>query len=868
MADFTLNGQKVHALDEDNLLDFLRDQARLTSVKNGCGDGACGACTILVDGKNVRACRLTAAKVDGKTILTVEGLSQREKEIYAWAFAEAGAVQCGFCTPGMVMSAKALLNVNLYPSPEEIKKALKNNICRCTGYIKIEEAVLLAAGALRDGTKHEEKNTSARVGNRCHRVDAGAKTLGTADYVDDMYVEGMLYGAVLRTKYPRALIKSIDISKAKRHPDVEVVLTAENIPGNRIDGYLVKDWPVLVAPGEETRYVGDALAILAARSKKAAQEALELIRVDYEELPPITTPADALKENAPKLHPGGNILKKTYVKRGDPEEAIAKSKHVVRKVYKTPFVEHAFLEPESALAVPDPDGGLTVYVGTQSVYHDMHSMENILGKPHGKVKVICKYVGGAFGGKEDLSVQHHAALLACAAQKPVKLTLSRRESLFVHPKRHAMEIEVTTACDEEGNLTAMVAKILADTGAYASLGGPVLERACTHACGPYRIPHIELTGLGVYTNNPPAGAFRGFGVAQSAFAGESNLDILAERVGLSPWEIRYKNALNPGDSLPVGQIADDSTAIKETLLAVRDAYESSPYTGIACAIKNAGLGVGVPDTGRAKLIIVNGKVQLQSAATCIGQGIATILTQIVCETTGLDKETVEVAPPNTVLAPDSGATTGSRQTLFTGEAVRQASLYLAESLKRVPLAQLEGQEFYGEFVGVTDPLGSEKEHPVNHVAYSYATQVVVLDQKGKVEKVIAAHDIGKAINPVNVEGQIEGGVAMGLGYALREDFPLKDAVPTAKFGTLGLFRSLDMPEVECILVEKNKSPLAYGAKGIGEICTIPTAPAVASAYYKLDGTRRCTLPLKDTFYRPKKSLHRKPVKPACSDGVS
>jgi len=851
MVTFSVNGQKVTAPEDLSLMEFLREEMHITSLKNGCGEGVCGACMVLVDGKPTRACTQKISKLEGKSIITVEGLSKREQDIYAWAFAEAGAVQCGFCIPGMVISAKGLLDQNSNPTPSDVKKALRNNICRCTGYVKIEKAIMLAAKALR-GEITPQESKEAKVGSGITRVDARVKTLGQAEYVDDMFVDGMLYGAVLRTKYPRALIKRIDISKAKSHPEVEAVLLAEDIPGERIEGYLQKDWPTLVAVGEETRYVGDALALVAAKTKKAAREALDLIEVDYEVLQPITSPREALKEDAPRLHPNGNILAKTHVRRGNPEEAIAKSKYVVTKTYKTPFIEHAFLEPESALAIPDDDGGVTVYVSTQSVYHDMHGIANILGLPEEKVRVIAKYIGGGFGGKEDLSVQHHAALLAMATKKPVKLTLSRKESLMVHPKRHAMEIEMTTGCDENGHITVMVAKIIADTGAYASLGGPVLERACTHAAGPYRVPNTELTGIGVYTNNPPAGAFRGFGVAQSAFACESNLDILAEMVGISPWEIRYRNALRPGDVMPNGQIADESTAIEETLLAVKEAYENNKYAGIACAIKNAGLGVGVPDIGRAKLIIKNGKIQLQTAASCIGQGLATAMTQIICETVGVDESLVEVAHPNTILAPDSGSTTASRQTLFTGEAVRQAALQLAEQLKEKSLEELEGAEFKGEFEGITDPLNSPKEHPVNHVAYSYATQVVILDDNGLVKKVVAAHDVGRAINPKNVEGQIEGGVVMGLGYALRENFPLVNSVPTAKFGTLGLFRSTDVPEIEVSIIGKNPSSLAYGAKGIGEISTIPTAPAVASAYYKFDGKRRFSLPLEDTAYRPKK----------------
>ncbi|HEY8365357.1 MAG TPA: selenium-dependent xanthine dehydrogenase, partial [Haloplasmataceae bacterium] len=483
------------------------------------------------------------------------------------------------------------------------------------------------------------------------------------------------------------------------------------------------------------------------------------------------------------------------------------------------------------------------------VYDEQREISELLGLPKDKVRTISKTVGGAFGGKEDMSVQHHAALLSYLTKRPVKITLSRKESIMVHPKRHAMEITCTTACDEFGNLTAFKAQIISDTGAYSSLGGPVLQRACTHAAGPYRIPNIEIEGTAVYTNNPPAGAFRGFGVTQSAFASECNLNLLAEKVGISPWEIRYKNAVLPKDVLPNGQIADDSTAIVETLLAVKEEYEKHKYVGIACAMKNSGLGVGVPDFGRCRLIVKDNKVYVRTSAARVGQGLATVILQIVCETTKLCKEQIYIDEPDSFLTPDSGTSTASRQTLFTGEAARLASLKLKEALEAKSLQELENCEFYGEYEGVTDPMNSEKENPVSHVTYGYATQVVVLDENGKVSKVVACHDVGRAINPTNVEGQIDGGVVMGLGYALTEDFPLKDSVPQAKFGTLGLFRATDIPEIVPIIIEKNHNDLAYGAKGIGEITTIPTAPAVQGAYYKYDGVFRKKLPLENTFYR-------------------
>lgn len=849
MVQFILNGKRVNAAEDINLLEYLREEARLTSVKNGCSEGACGTCMILLEGQAKKACGLTTSKVAGKQLTTVEGLTEREKEIYSWAFAEAGAVQCGFCTPGMIISAKALLDREQQPSSAQIKDAIKYNICRCTGYVKIEQAIKLAASALR-GEREPVGSGDSRVGQRLERVDAREKALGSGVYVDDMQIPGMLHAAVLRAPAPRVRVNSIDVSAVRSAPGVEGVITAQDIPGNRYWGMIYKDWPALIAEGEETRYVGDALVLVAAGSRAQARAALALIKLDYEELEPISTPAQAMDSEAYKIHPKGNILSTTVVSRGDVLEALHHAEHLVTRKYTTPPTEHAFLEPESALAVPEKDS-LTVYVSCQSVYEDQHGIASILGLPLEKVRVISKLVGGAFGGKEDLSVQHHAALLAWHTKKPVKLTLSRRESLLVHPKRHAMEIEITTACDKEGKITALAAKLVADTGAYASLGAQVLQRACTHVAGPYHVPNVDIRGYCVYTNNPPAGAFRGFGVPQASFASEGNLDLLAYQVGITPWEIRYRNALEPGIAMATGQVADAGTAIKETLLAVKEVYEANQLAGIACCMKNTGLGVGVPDTGRVILKVQKGRVQLLTSAACLGQGLATVMIQMVSQTTGISGELISPAAPDTGVTPDAGTSTASRQTLFTGEAARQAALLLAKDLESKSLLELDGREYYGEYTAKTDPLNAPKAEPVNHVAYSYATQVALLNSEGRVKKIIAAHDVGKVINPTTAEGQVEGGVAMGLGYALTENFPLNKGVPTARLANLGLFRATDMPEIEVILVEKNPSELAYGAKGVGEIATIPTAPAIASAYYRLDGRERNYLPLADTPYKKK-----------------
>ena len=849
MYKITVNGQ-IHEIEHDGrLIDYLRDELRLTSVKEGCSEGACGTCTIIADGKKVKACVQKISRMDGKSIVTVEGLSQREKDVYAYCFAEAGAVQCGFCIPGMVISAKSLLDTNLNPTRLDVKKAIRGNICRCTGYKKIEDAILDAARYFRENLEIPAISDSACVGEHYHRRDAKDKVLATGEYVDDVVLPGMVYAKALRSKYPRARVNHIDISKALAHPDCVTVITADDVPNNKC-GHLRKDWDVLIKEGHITRYIGDAIVLAVTKHKECLDEVLALVEVDYTELEPVLSPVDALKEGAPLVHSTGNLLTKEVCKRGDADGVIARSKYKVTKHYSVPFTDHAFMEPECAVAFPE-NGGLHVYTAAQSVFDEQHEIAYILGIPAEQIVVESKFVGGGFGGKEDMSVQHHAALASWVTGLPVKVKFSREESVKYHVKRHAMEMDFTTACDENGYLTAMKAVIYSDTGAYASLGGPVLQRACTHAAGPYNYQDVDIVGYGAYTNNIPAGAYRGFGVTQSCFATECNINLLAEMVGISPWEMRYKNAIRPGQVLPNGQIASDDTAYVETLLAVKEDFESSPYAGIAGCMKNSGVGVGIPDIGRCRLDVKEGKVYINTSASCMGQGIGTVCIHIVCEATGLKPSQVVHVTPNTALTPDSGTSTASRQTVFTGEATRRAAMQLKESLDDVgELERLDGRYFYAEYFGKTDPMGSDKPNPVSHVAYGYATQVVILDEEGKVKKVVAAHDAGTVINPKSAEGQIEGGVVMGLGYGLTEDFPMDNGYPVLNYGRLGLMRATDVPEIEVKFVKSDKvSKLAYGAKGIGEICSVPTAPACQHAYYRYDGQFRTKLPLEHTKYK-------------------
>ena len=850
MATFFVNGTAVTVEQNQKLIRFLRDELHLTSVKDGCSEGACGTCTILLDGKPVRACIQQTDKLEGKHVLTVEGLSEFEKELYTYAYGAAGAVQCGFCIPGMVMCTKALLDVNDNPTEAECAAAIKNNICRCTGYVKIIKAMLLAAELKRKG-EIPPLDPDWSLGKRVHRLDVREKVLGYGQYPDDVYLDGMIYASAVRSAHPRARVLAIHTEKAKALPGVVGVFTAADVPGENKVGHLKKDWDTMIPVGGITHYLGDAICIVAAETREILDQAKKLVEVEYEVLTPVRNPREAMAPDAPLVHHDGNLMAHKHIQRGFPAEAIAKSPHILTRRFQTPWTEHAFLEPECAVAYMDGEH-VMILSTDQSAYDTQHETAPMLGLPMEKVRVQNMLVGGGFGGKEDVTVQHHAALVTYLTGRPVKVKLTRAESILIHPKRHPMDIEISMGCDNEGNIQGVAVEVIADTGAYASLGGPVLERACTHAAGPYHYENFECDGWAYYTNNPPAGAFRGFGVTQTCYAVESLLNEMADKIGISPWEIRYRNAIRPGEALPNGQIVDGSTGLVETLLAVKDQYEKAQFAGIACAMKNAGVGVGIPDTGRVRLKIEDGKVVIYAGASCIGQGLGTVLVQIVCTLTGLPRDRVVYVRSNTFEAPDSGTTSGSRQTTVTGEACRRACVDLKAALEGKTLEDLEGREFYAEYLAKTDPLGAPVPNPVSHVAYGYATQVCILNEDGTLKKMIAAHDVGKAVNPLSCEGQIEGGVVMSLGFALTERYPLADCKPTAKFGTLGLFRATQIPEIEAIVVEKEGLPIACGAIGIGEITAIPTAPAVADAYYRLDGQRRFSLPLEHTPYQKKK----------------
>ena len=847
----TVNGaaHEVEAREGETLLDVLRLRLGLRSPKRGCQPlGQCGACTALVGGEPRTTCTIPAASCDGLEVVTVEGLPAAERERFARVFAACGAPQCGFCMPGIVMRAHHLLGSDPAPSRRAIPAALDEHLCRCTGYVKIVDAIEQMARERR-GAAAVQPIADGGVGARLARHDAARCVLGEAPFVDDLAVPGMLHGAVHLSTHAHARVLRIDTAEARAQPGVRAVLTAADVPGERYNGLLVDDWPVLVAEGEEVCCVGDVLAIVAADTEAQARAAAARIAVACEPLPVV----DRAALDAPPARAGRPaILSRTVIERGEVDAALAASPRVVHGTWQTQRIEHYFLEPECALAVPLEDGRMHLYTQGQGIFDDRRQVARVLGVPEERVFVELVPNGGAFGGKEDLSVQAHAALLAHATGRPVKLALDRRESIRFHPKRHPISITLDVGCDEQGRLTAVRASLIGDTGAYASVGAKVLERAAGHICGPYRVPAVRVEALAVYTNNPPCGAMRGFGANQAAFAIEGAMDRLAAQCGLDRWEIRWRNAIEPGDMLTTGQVLEKSVGIRATLLAVKDRWQeltaAGRAVGIACGLKNSGLGNGAVEWGKARLVVENdGTVTIHQGYTEMGQGLFTVVKQIAAEVTGLPAATFRPVV-NATFALGCGQTTGSRATLFAGRAVKSAAEKLRADLHAGrTLARLAGSVYAAdEVVDDTTAIGAPGAVKT-HTTYGFATQLVVLDRAGKLERVIAAHDVGRAINPLLCEGQIQGAVHMGLGYALSEELPCVDGMPVAfSRYQLGILKARDMPEVEVILVEEPEPEGPFGAKGLGEIGLVPTAAAVAGALHAFDGVHRTVLPMKDS----------------------
>ena len=846
MVSFILNGSEVSVSDQHpHLLAALREELGVCSPKDGCSpSGQCGCCTVLVDSKAVVSCNLSVQKVAGAKITTLEGLPDAERDRMACAFAATGALQCGFCTPGILMRVSALLErKGADLDRDTAARHLGAHLCRCTGYVKILDAVeLLAKG---ETLALEPLGGIGTSGSRYQGFDLA---LGEKPYVDDLRVPEMLHGAVRLADHSRADVVRIDTSAAEAEAGVVRVFTAADVPGELRVGLIHKDWPVFIPEGGRTSYLGDVLAFVVAGDRETARRAAQLVEVEYRVLRTISDPVAALADVEDAVWGlDGNLLSRSAYARGDVDAALAASAHVVSEVFQTQRIEHAFLEPESTLVVPEPGGRFTMYSGGQGVWDDRDQVASVLGIDPQRIVAELVSNGGAFGGKEDMANQAQTALAAFLLDAPVKCTLSREESLFIHPKRHPIRIDLTVGADAHGRLTALRARMVGDSGPYASVGMKVLERAAGHASGPYHLPAIDVEAFAARTNNSVCGAFRGFGANQAQFAMEGALDRLAERIGISGWEIRQRNVIKPGEVWGPGQVMDDGCrGAQRCLEAVKPAYDAAVANGravgVGLGLKNSGLGNGFLEIVRAVVRFEpDGAVEVRHCWTEMGQGVHTVAAQVAIEELGIDPDRVRVIV-DTTRELGAGQTTGSRGTLMGAGAVADAcKIALADGCR-------VGIDYEGEYrVDWTSSIASGVEDPIIHSAFGYAAQLVILDREtGEIERVVAAHDVGRAVNPLQCVGQIEGAVHMGLGYALTEDFPCDDdgrpSLMTLR--GLGIIRAKDVPPIETILVEEPQPRAPYGIKGVGEIGLVPTAGAVAAALHDLDGEWRAALPMR------------------------
>lgn len=897
--NLTVNGveRQVTASPKTLLMDVLRDQLHLTGVKDGCSTGHCGSCMVIKDGEGVRSCLSPMKKCEGANIRTVESLADDDGHLHPvqQAYIDQGATQCGFCTPGFIMSTVALLEKNPNPTLDEIYDGHQFNICRCTGHNAIIRAIQQAAGQAvppLPGVKQPMKAISQPL----PRPDAVSKVTGKGIYADDLYVEGMLHARALRSKYPHARLLKVEVSAARALPGVVTVLTAADIPGRKDCGVHEVDWPVLCY--DKVRYVGDSIAVVVAESEEIAEQALGLIEVEYEPLPVVTGPKEAAQPGAPILHdhhPTGNFKAVYNLDHGDVEAGFAQSDVILEREYSTQFVEHGFIEPEAGLAVPEATGRITVYCGGQIPFGDREQIAATLNVPESQIRVVNCLIGGGFGGKEDVSVQIHVALAAWATKRPVKMVLSRKESLMVHPKRHATIIKMKTGAKKDGTLLAHEVEIYGDGGAYASLSNHVMLRATTHAAGPHSVPNTKVTTYAMYTNNVPCGAFRGFGVTQSTFAMEVHMDVLAEMLGISPLEIRRKNILAVGKKTLAGHELTESVGLPQALEMVAAEMEKHPFVamegdkrrawGIACAYKNTGFGSGAYDAAGAEVeVFANGRASVRAGASEIGQGLVGVLAQIVTEELGVPYEKVDVLVADTDLTLDCAATTASRQTYVTGNAARYASREVrallsqtaAELLDADPTTLIfaEGRvSSNGHSVELAEVVTAARREgrlpkmsyqyvapmvpQYHHFAFGFGAQAVLVEVdiktgETKVLKVIAANDVGRVMNPLALQGQVEGSISMGLGMAIQENFVVENGyVKTDSLNKCKLPTIDQTPEVISFFVEEETTDGPYGAKGVGELASIPTTPAVINGIYNATGIRCYNLPADKKWLKAK-----------------
>lgn len=923
--ELTLNGDTIKARvdGKKSLLRWLRDDCGLMGTKDGCSSGDCGSCVVLVDGKPVDACIFLMRRANGVTIETIDGLAEPDGTLHPIqaAFLDRGAVQCGFCIPGMIMATKALLAQNPDPSEDEIRRGLKDNVCRCTGFMPIFDAVKQAATWLQDEDAYDEwEPRYGPMGTSSVLLDGVQSVQGRLPYADDLTLEGMLHGKVVWSEHPYARILSLDTSAAARAPGVHSVVTHEDVPGLNAHGRTVPDQPVFCH--DYVRFTGDPICLVLADTRQQAEEAAKLVEVEYEPLPGLFDPRDSLQEDAPQLVESapGNVCKALTHVVGDVDAAIASAPHVVEGHFTTQRQDHAYLEPFAALANVDEDGTVVVRTPQQAPFETREQLTKILDLPREKVRIIATPIGGGFGGKLEIAVEGIVAVATYVTRRPVKLTLGRDETLRTGVKRHPFIVDYRVAMDDEGKLLAVDAKMICDGGPYTGNSPRVIDQACIFSCGPYRVPNVRIDGKAVLTNNPLGGAFRGYGINQAAVAMEQLMDELAVKTGIDPFELRRINMLVEGDETITGQLLPSSVGAIPTLDACKKAFEEEwpAYQalarpgyrigyGVAAGFKNVGAGKGkIDDAGATFRLKRNGRIALTASVVDMGQAIRTTMVQLAAEATGLPFGLFDLTTQDTALVHPHRSASGQRQTLVSGNAVviagkefkqrlldlvggwhgkkseelaivgneirTQWTQYVVEetlmTLQEVYLrAKAEGIELRTEAEYIapqTWPLSDQearktvpKEQYRNYPTYAYATQVAIVgvdEDTGRVDllRVIAAHDVGVAINPQQIRGQIVGSVSMGQGLALSESYPAVNGTPPWKrldYRRLGVPLSTNATPVRVEIVEDPFPEGPYGAKGISEIATVPSTPAILNAVHDATGVRPYDLPVDPKLLR-------------------
>ena len=900
-VSLTINGNVVHVDQTDfdwTLLRFLREKLGLTGTKQGCdNEGTCGLCKVIIDGKARISCTRKMSTLNGAVVETIENLQLKDAQPHPLlqTVIQDGIFQCGYCAPGALLSAKALLDENLNPTDQHIERAISGTLCRCVGLNRMDQSIKRAAAILRG-----DESSTWTDEDTANEYLALEKLTGKLLYTNDLSFKDMLYARALRANVPHGKVKKVDFSAAENMPGIVKILTAKDIPGENIYGAILADQKVFC--DDVVRYVGDALALVIGETEAQVNQALEAIEVEIESLPVISTIKQALTPGAPVLHPElleiypdmPNVLKHYHISKGDIQTGFAEADLIYEQTYRVPFVEHAYMETETSIGVLEQDGTVKVYVGSQGPTDDRTQVADVLGMEVEQVQIAHMYMGGGFGGKEDVAGQIHAALAAYHTGRPVKVHWSREESILVSYKRHAADLHYKMGATKEGKLLAADIEIYGDTGAYASAGEAVLFRMMAFACGPYEVPHVEVNTYAVHTNNNPCGAFRGYGSPQATFAAEVHFEHMIELLGLDPIEARMQNALDLGKATITGDVLIEEvgagmvqclTKVKEMLAqtTLPEVGEGEKLgVGIACGYKNVGLGSNIPDKAGARVSLEkDGRFLVRHGASDMGQGSIQVAQTITSKILGIPLGMIRVHTGDTREDPHGGMTTASRATFVTGNAVRLAAEGLKEQLWTAvadefqiapeklcikagkfidqdtgrELISLEELALGGHgFVYEADYDAPVTQPPPDHVesypeppqaplhfAYDFGAQAVILsvnEESGavRVHKVIASHDSGTPLIYKNVIGQLEGAAIQGLGYALSESYQIKDGIPqTTRLKDLGLLRFRDVPEIVAIPVTDPHPRGPLGAKGMGELAITPTAPAVINAIHDAIG---------------------------------